>query len=133
MMDPPYYILFSTQPASLGHPIIQYQYADDSPLALLPQHPDEQVLLLEYNENASVTVTSTSRTLAVKGVKSEEAPGAAAENKHNDKMYIIEATTMSKTDKLHLPGDLPSPQSLIAQFKQRNLAIREALAYPEGL
>ncbi|KIK71202.1 hypothetical protein GYMLUDRAFT_132526, partial [Collybiopsis luxurians FD-317 M1] len=92
---PPYYILFSTQPASsstLGHPTIQYHYADDSPLALLPQHPDEHVLLLDYDPNSQKPiVTSTSRTLAVTGVKIGEAPGAAvAEDKRNDRMYIIE-------------------------------------------
>lgn len=104
MMNPPYYILFSTQPAtstSLGHPTIQYQYADDSPLSLLPQHPDEHVLLLEYDQGSSVpTVTSTSRTMAVTGVKVEEAPGAAvAEDRHNDRMYIIEATSVPGEDK----------------------------------
>ncbi|KAJ3923017.1 hypothetical protein F5877DRAFT_32472 [Lentinula edodes] len=103
-MDPPYYILFSTQPAnssSLGHPTIQYHYADDSPLALLPQHTDEHVLLLEYDQTSPMpTVTSTSRTLAVTGIKVEEAPGAAvAEDRHNDRMYIIEATTVLAEDK----------------------------------
>ncbi|KAE9410900.1 hypothetical protein BT96DRAFT_912316 [Gymnopus androsaceus JB14] len=92
-MNPPYYILFSTQPAtstSLGHPTIQYQYADDSPLSLLPQHPDEHVLLLEYDQGSSVpTVTSTSRTMAVTGVK----------DRHNDRMYIIEATSVPGEDK----------------------------------
>ncbi|KAJ3801648.1 hypothetical protein GGU11DRAFT_813900 [Lentinula aff. detonsa] len=140
MMDPPYYILFSTQPASsssLGHPTIQYQYADDSPLALLPQHPDEHVLLLDYDQTLP-TVNSTSRTLAVTGIKVEEAPGAAvAENRHNDRMYIIEGTTVPVEDKLlQLSSERPSPHVIIAQFKQRkyrNLAIRQALNYPEGL
>jgi hypothetical protein len=131
-MEPPYYILFSTQPSnssSLGHPTIQYQYADDSPLSLLPQHPDEHVLLLEYDQNSSVpTVTSTSTGLIVTGVKVEEAPGAAvAEDKHNDRMYIIEATT-PVDDKLSIPGERPSPHTVIAQFKQRNLVIRQALS-----
>ncbi|KAJ3841063.1 hypothetical protein F5878DRAFT_34680 [Lentinula raphanica] len=125
-MDPPYYILFSTQPAnssSLGHPTIQYQYADDSPLALLPQHPDEHVLLLEFDQTSSVpTVTSTSRTLAVTGIKVEEAPGAAvAEDKHNDRMYIIEATTAPVEDKLQLSSERPSPHTVLAQFKQRKV------------
>lgn len=98
-MEPPYYILFSTQPAnssSLGHPTVQYHYADDSPLSLLPQHADEHVLLLEYNQGSLMpTVTSTSRTMAVTGMKVEEAPGAAvAEDRHNDRMYIIEATSV---------------------------------------
>ncbi|KAJ3790241.1 hypothetical protein GGU10DRAFT_178497 [Lentinula aff. detonsa] len=127
MMDPPYYILFSTQPASsssLGHPTIQYQYADDSPLALLPQHPDEHVLLLDYDQTSPVpTVNSTSRTLAVTGIKVEEAPGAAvAENRHNDRMYIIEGTTVPVEDKLlQLSSERPSPHVIIAQFKQRKV------------
>jgi len=134
MQAPPYYILFSAEPAnSLGHPIIQYQYADDSPLALLPQR-EEHVLLLEYDEDSSVTVTSISTTLIVTGVKAEEAPGAAvADNKRNDKMYIIEATTAaSNEDKPYPPNERPSPQAVVAQFKRRNLVIREALSYPEG-
>ncbi|KAF9068039.1 hypothetical protein BDP27DRAFT_1327851 [Rhodocollybia butyracea] len=136
MMDPPYYILLSSQPAnstSLRHPTIQYQYADDSPLALLPQHPEEHVLLFEYDENASVTVTSTSRSMTVTGIKAEEAPGAAvAEDTHNDRMYIleIEATTQPGEDKLN--HERPSPRAVVAQFKQRNLAIRRALNYPEN-
>ncbi|KAJ3719699.1 hypothetical protein EV361DRAFT_949791 [Lentinula raphanica] len=140
-MDPPYYILFSTQPAnssSLGHPTIQYQYADDSPLALLPQHPDEHVLLLEFDQTSSVpTVTSTSRTLAVTGIKVEEAPGAAvAEDKHNDRMYIIEATTAPVEDKLHYnfrANVLRLTPFLPSSNKGKNLAIRQALNYPEGL
>jgi hypothetical protein len=95
-MNPPHYILFASNSASstsLGHPAIQYHYADDSPLSLLPKYPDEHVLLLDYDPNSasSPSVVSTSRDMAVTAVRVQEAPGAAAgEEKHNDRMYIIE-------------------------------------------
>jgi hypothetical protein len=114
---PPFYILLShstvrddetpssTSLKTLGHPIIQYHYADDSPLALVPQNPDEHVLVLDYDPSSTPsnvpTVKSISRTMAVTGVKVSEAPGAAAAHeelkiKRNDKMYILE--TWSTTE-----------------------------------
>jgi len=107
LTEPPYYILYSSSPistsipgapsTSLGHPTIQYQYADDSPLSLLPQSPDEHVLVLDFDPAASPpTVRSISRNIAVTAVKVAEAPGAAAEDepKRNDRMYILETTTV---------------------------------------
>jgi hypothetical protein len=107
--DPPFYILCSSSPISaatvpgapsttLGHPAIQYHYKDDSPFALLPQTPDEQILILDWDPNgapASVpAVRSISRNVAVTAVRVAEAPGAAAEDEvRNDRMYIIETTT----------------------------------------
>jgi hypothetical protein len=101
---PPYYILYSNTPlstttpsaaasTSLGHPIIQYHYADDSPLSLLPQTPDEHVLLLEFDPSSpdTATVKSISGNIAVTGLKVAEAPGAAAEDdSKNSRMYIVE-------------------------------------------
>ncbi|KIY45424.1 hypothetical protein FISHEDRAFT_61149 [Fistulina hepatica ATCC 64428] len=51
--QPPFYILFShrTSPDDapiLGHPKIEYHYSDDSPLHLLPQTPNEHVVVLDY-------------------------------------------------------------------------------------
>lgn len=105
-LDPPYYILFShssiSTPGStsaLGHPTIQYHYADDSPLSLLAKN-DEHVLVLDF-EPARSTVKSLSKHIAIAGVKLEEAPGAAVaedgEIKRNDKMHIIE--TISNEDR----------------------------------
>lgn len=104
--EPPYYILVShstlvnttggTSPTSLGHPIIQYHYADDSPLSLLPHTADEHVLVLDYDNVA--TMKSISKNLAVTGIKVSEAPGAAAAHdelkiERNDKIYILETCT----------------------------------------
>ena len=103
-MWPPYYILFAHSPLSsstpgalsntLGHPTIQYHYQDDSPLALLPQHPDEHVLVLDYDPDSTTqpTVQSLSKTLVTTGLRIEEAPGAAAADAKNDRMYIVETT-----------------------------------------
>lgn len=110
MTAPPYYILVShsnlsnnitasgvgTSSTSLGHPIIQYHYADDSPLSLLPQTQDEHVLVLDYDGSRTLpTIKSTSSRLALTGIKVSEAPGAAAAHdelkiNRNDKMYILE-------------------------------------------
>lgn len=101
---PPYYILCAHSPLSsstpgalsntLAHPAIQYHYQDDSPLALLPQHSDEHVLVLDYDPdpNAPSTVQSLSKTLVATGLRIEEAPGAATADAKNDRMYIIETT-----------------------------------------
>lgn len=114
--EPPYYILVSHSPldsqntsSTLSHPVVQYHYADDSPLALLPHTPDEHVLVLDYTDltssgvdSASVpTVKSISRNLAVTGVKVSEAPGAATAHEElqinrNDKMYIVETCTTTE-------------------------------------
>jgi hypothetical protein len=104
--EPPYYILFSHSPlssnnpgalsTSLGHPIIQYHYADDSPLSLLPQSADEHVLVLDYDPNSTAppTVKSISNSMVVTGFKVAEAPGAASDEvTRNDRMYILETTT----------------------------------------
>lgn len=106
---PPYYILFShssvaattlaaNQSNTLAHPVIQYQYADDSPLSLLPQSPDEHVLILDYDPSSQLPVVrSASHEMVVTGLKVSEAPGAAAAAEEggpprNDRMYIIETT-----------------------------------------
>jgi hypothetical protein len=118
-MEAPYYILVShsnlsnnattsgvgTSSTSLGHSIIQYHYADDSPLSLLPKTPDEHVLILDYDSFSTCTgmaavptIKSISSNLAITGVKVSEAPGAAAAHdelqiKRNDEMYILETCT----------------------------------------
>lgn len=109
---PPYYIfisnssLLATQtsaPSSLlSHPNIQYHYLDDSPLSLLPQSPDEQVLVLDYDP-ANVTATSvksTSSSIAVTGIKVTDAPGAGVvddvETNKNDKMYVIQVSSIAE-------------------------------------
>jgi hypothetical protein len=82
------------QSSNFGHPIIQYQYQDDSALPLLPQHPDEHVLVLDYDPSSKVpAVKSISRNLVVTGLKVDEAPGAAATDGKNTHMFVIETTS----------------------------------------
>jgi hypothetical protein len=103
--QPPYYILVShssvnnaapgAPSTNFTHPIIQYQYQDDSALPFLPQHPDEHVLVLDYEpsaQNQSV-VKSISPDLVVTGLKIDEAPGAAAADGSNPHMFVIETTS----------------------------------------
>lgn len=106
MGQPPYYILFSHSSVSatssgspssaLGHPTIQYHYANDSPSALWPR-PNEHVLVLDYPHSPDKlpTVQSLSKDLTVTSLRIEDAPGAAASSDSDpkdDKMYIIETT-----------------------------------------
>lgn len=101
-MNPPYYVLLahsslSNPPNTLAHPAIQYHHADDSPLSLLPTHPDDHVLVLHYDPEspATPTVQSVSKDLVVTGLRIEEAPGAAVADEtgtRNNAMFIIETT-----------------------------------------
>ncbi|KAF9443709.1 hypothetical protein P691DRAFT_808450, partial [Macrolepiota fuliginosa MF-IS2] len=102
---PPYYILVShssidnaapgAQSSNFSHPIVQYQYQDDSTLPLLPQHPDEHVLILDYDPSAQnePSVKSISPSLIVTGLKVDEAPGAAVTDGKNSHMFVIETTS----------------------------------------
>lgn len=106
--EPPYYILVSQsalasnpqgpQSTSLAHPTIQYHYADDPPLSLLPQSPSEHLIILGHDPaQATPTGKSISKDLIVSSVKVSEAPAAAAsddeQGKRNDRMYILELTS----------------------------------------
>lgn len=125
-MSIPYYVLISNaSPPALTHPLIQYQYADDSPLALLPRHPDEHVILLDYNPNTSnetittspvahVSVKSLSSRVAVTGIKTVEESG--------DTMYIVETTSPAALHSMSASSVLQSStnaQSSLAAFKKR--------------
>lgn len=67
---------------------------DDSPLSILPTHPDENVLILNYDPISSQpTVQSVSDSLVTTGLMVEEAPGAAADEQKNTSMFVIETTT----------------------------------------
>ncbi|KZP12032.1 hypothetical protein FIBSPDRAFT_799455 [Athelia psychrophila] len=147
--SPPYYILVSqsalaggngSPPITLGHPSIQYHYADDSPLALLPQSADEHVLILDHCASDRVpTMKSISRDLAVTGIRVSEAPGAKAAHdelkiKQNDKMYILETCSTTEADRAvedASQSDLQSVQSILSRFKQRNGVLHGVLDYPD--
>ncbi|KAJ7139834.1 hypothetical protein C8R44DRAFT_867935 [Mycena epipterygia] len=135
-MHPPFYILCA-RPA-LVHPVIQHHYADDSPVALIP-HGQEHVLVLDYDPNgpAPPTVQSISPSVAVTGLRVEEAPGAAAaaadegDPARNDRMYIVETTTTAQDRPMDgSMGERKPPHTVLAQFKQRNTLLRRALLYP---
>lgn len=148
--NPPFYVLLAHSSLSnpptaalsntLGHPVIQYHYADDSPLSLLPSHSDEHVLILNYDDNSSKpTVQSISEKLSVVGLRREEAPGAAAEDEtgtRNNTMFIIETTgndqyvqlfnisILLHSNGVYSPmtashGDRKSVHEVLAQYKQR--------------
>ncbi|KAG7450333.1 uncharacterized protein BT62DRAFT_927648 [Guyanagaster necrorhizus] len=137
---PPYYILFSNSSLSpapsttLGHPAIQYHYADDSLLSLLPQYPQEHVLLLDYDPSSSAppAVKSISKNMSVTGLKIEDAPGVAAVDesgtKRVEKMFIIETTMLESKNADH---EEKSPHAILAEFKHKNAILRRGLAYPE--
>jgi hypothetical protein len=101
---PPYYVLVShssvnnaapgAPSSNFSHPIIQYQYQDDSALPLLPQHPDEHVLVLDYDPSQRIpAVKSISGSLVVTGLKIDEAPGATLSDGKNNHMFVIETTS----------------------------------------
>ncbi|KAF7784467.1 hypothetical protein Agabi119p4_632 [Agaricus bisporus var. burnettii] len=138
---PPYYILVShssvnnaapgAQSSNFSHPIIQYQYQDDSALPLLPQHPDEHVLILDYEPLAQKpsVVKSISPDLVVTGLKVDDAPGAAAADEKNAHMFVIETTSDDQAQSSSVTEKLP--HATLAQFKQRNAILRRALVFPE--
>lgn len=107
---------------ALAHPTIQYHYANDSPLALWPQHPNEHVLVLDYDPTTTkTTLKSMSNDLAVVSLKVEEAPGAGAadaDGTRSDRMYIIQTTA---TDGVVDPpyADRKSAHNVLAQYKRR--------------
>lgn len=144
--NPPFYVLLAHSSLSglpsgalsntLGHPVIQYHYADDSPLSLLPAHPDEHVLVFDHSANP--TIQSISKGLSVTGLKLEEAPGAAAENEtgtRNSTMYIIETTSNDQYVIISIPnhykphlirrsmsasyGDRKSAHNVLALYRNR--------------
>lgn len=98
---PPYYILVShnsalaSASATLSHPVIEYHYADDSPHSLLPQYPEERILVIDYDpsRNAPPTAKSLSPDLSVTNVQVAAAAGAGGIDEEH-KMYILETMTI---------------------------------------
>ncbi|KXN89859.1 hypothetical protein AN958_04863 [Leucoagaricus sp. SymC.cos] len=141
---PPYYVLVShssvnnaapgAPSSNFSHPIIQYQYQDDSAIPLLPQHPDEHVLVLDYDPSSqkTPTVKSVSRNLVVTGLKVDEAPGAILTDGKNTHMFVIETTSDDHAQNSPVT-ERKSPHVVLAEFKHRNAILRRALTYPEGL
>jgi len=106
--QPPHYILVShtcqysaaaVPSTTLSHPIIQYHYADDTPVPLLPTSPDEPVLVLDYDPSQPTTYRAQSigGSISVTGVRVTDAPGAIAideEPQRSNQMYILETTAL---------------------------------------
>ncbi|PFH54642.1 hypothetical protein AMATHDRAFT_135130 [Amanita thiersii Skay4041] len=159
--SPPFYILLShsslatNNPGPLSntlrHPSIHYHYQDDSPLALLPNHPDEHVIVLDYpNLSTPASVSSLSKSLIATALNIEDAPGAAAMDESvakNDKMYTIEVTEVEDYGMTTPQNDRNSAHTILAQYKKRyvclghirhqsdlscvrNVILRRALRYP---
>ncbi len=146
---PPYYVLVShssvnsaapgAPSSNFSHPTVQYHYQDDSALPLLPQHPDEHVLVLDYDPSSQDTpcIKSISRSLIVTGLKVDEAPGAAVTDGKNNRMFVIETTSddqyvgninsfrlreltsVSSSVQSTPVTERKSPHTVLAQFKNR--------------
>ena len=133
----PYYVLVSpssqTQsPAATGsttpvliHPVLQYHYANDSPLSLLPISPNEHVLVLDYDTLTPqcARAQSISGSSAVTGIKVTEAPGAAsAEGSAGwcNNMFVLETTTFDSRFVGHvsLGHDIQSEILFFEEFLQ---------------
>lgn len=106
----PYYVLVSpssqTQPSAatgsttpvLNHPVLQYHYANDSPLSLLPRSQNEHVLVVDYDPLTPqcARAQSISGSSAVTGIKVTEAPGAGSAEGFAgwcNNMFVLETTT----------------------------------------
>ncbi|KAI6117238.1 hypothetical protein EDD16DRAFT_1481593, partial [Pisolithus croceorrhizus] len=80
----------------LAHVDIQYRHTDDSPLSLLPSHPDEHVFVLYHDPDnpTAPTIKSTSSQFALSGVKVSQAPGAGMDDDKNSNMYVLQVTSV---------------------------------------
>ncbi|KAI0036697.1 hypothetical protein K488DRAFT_40704 [Vararia minispora EC-137] len=140
---PPHFILVShsTQPEgdaagpsrTLSHPSIQYHYADDPPLALLPRSSDEQVLILDYDPTGRVPphAQSLSGPATVTGITVTDAPGTPSDESSpwNNKMFVVNTTSFERWP---ASGAQPgSPQTVLARFREQNAVIRQVLDYEE--
>ncbi|KAI0053290.1 hypothetical protein FA95DRAFT_1568632 [Auriscalpium vulgare] len=135
----PYYLLVShaAQPAATGlssillsHPVIQYHYADDSPLSLLPRFPAEQVLVLDHDPTPDATprARSIAGRATVTDVRMTDAPGAGAtpdDQGKSRKMFILQTTGFEENS--------IEPQEALARFRQRNSVLRQVLEYDPQL
>ncbi|KAA1468658.1 hypothetical protein DENSPDRAFT_834050 [Dentipellis sp. KUC8613] len=126
--ETPYYILVShscqnpnAPTPTLTHPTIQYHYADDMPLHILPTSRDEQVLVLdrdplhpEFPRGQSIT-----GNIAVTGVKVTDAPGVGADDdpEYSNRMFILETTKLcdERPSTEHM-----EPDAVLARFRQRH-------------
>jgi hypothetical protein len=148
----PYYVLVSpssqTQSSAatgsttpvLNHPVLQYHYANDSPLSLLPRSPNEHVFVVDYDPLTPqcARAQSISGSSAVTGIKVTEAPGAgSAEGSAGwcNSMFVLETTTFDSRFVGHVqlgydtpseimslervPTDESDPRTVLAQFKQK--------------
>ncbi|KAF8922372.1 hypothetical protein CPB85DRAFT_1427685 [Mucidula mucida] len=104
-----------------------------SPFHLLPQ-PQEHVLLLDFqpDSNSPPPVRSISKAVTVTGIKVDEGIVAAPVDGRNEKMYIIETTSLDDPQRQEAPElSMKSPRDVLSEFKSKNAILRRALHYPE--
>ncbi|TRM65801.1 hypothetical protein BD626DRAFT_566457 [Schizophyllum amplum] len=112
---PPYYILLSHS-GVLAHAPITYHYADDPALALLPETPDEHVVLLDWSPGLSLSTANT-----------------AAGSSTNTAASASTATTASPTP---FPGTTTTSTPVVspaASTPSARIAHSEATIKPEDL
>lgn len=129
MPPPPHYILVSQSnlpssstpgaavndtaiPSTLVFPTIQYHYADDPPLALLPNNSKDAppYLVMDWDPNVApgdLVIRSLSDEVSVVGLKAFPAPGVsnAVENDINPNMYVVETVNSA------VPGSSSNPKT----------------------
>jgi len=105
-------------PSQLTHPTIQYHYADDPPLALVPSPEHPHIIILDIPDGSSGPVAppsltetimappipsarSLSSALAVASVKVAQVPGAAIKHALSEgrdpNIYILETVSQIPT------------------------------------
>ena len=93
---------YSTELATLVHPIIHYRYADDPPIC--PQGSKANLLIMDFDSTAMNTpiLSSLTPNLAVDNVVVSEAPGAVLGASgsdvgvmSNNYMYVIRTLALS--------------------------------------
>jgi hypothetical protein len=92
---------YSTEHASLVHPIVHYRYADDPPLC--PTEAGTSLLMMDFDPTSpnSFTVSSLSPHLAIDNVAVSEAPGAGSAGyingspSSNNNLYVIRTLAVS--------------------------------------
>jgi len=140
---PPCYVLisesalsnvnYSTDQASLVHPVVHYRYADDPPLC--PPEGGSSLLVMDFDplSPSSLAVSSLSPHLAVDNVAVLDAPGAGSagyttgSSSSNNNLYIIRTLALSSEKHPH-----EEPTSLLAAlelFSQRNAELRKNFEY----
>jgi len=142
--SPPTYVLvsesalsstnYSTDFATLVHPVIHYRYADDPPLCT--QGFNANFLVMDYDPASpeTPTVSSLSSNLAVDNVTISDAPGVIAGSAgsssgspSNSNLYIIR--TLAVVNEKYPSEEPGSLMAALDLFSQRNAELRKNFEY----